>query len=231
MSKEPKVLIAIPTAGGLHERTSMWMTEVCRQKENLDRFVPGTFRGRPVDHVRNVICRLVLKRDYTHVLFIDSDIELPLDAVDLMLATQRQITESTGRPVMVTGCYPILLQSGLNWVMSDRGQDGHYHCFKRHHDQAHPYRVDASGGGCLLVPREILAVVDPAWFLWIERPDGTQMSEDIYFFDKMNRLGFYTWADPSVLCKHYKEIELLSLTELIEREVEQRVQEIIKQQD
>lgn len=225
---EPKVLIAIPTAGGLHERTSMWQTVVCLRHPN---YIPRTFRGRPVDHVRNGICRLVLQQDYTHVLFIDSDTEPPLDAVERLLQTQQELTQSTGRAVMTTGCYRVMLQSGLCWVMSDRGDDGHYHCFKKHHDPSRPYRVAASGGGCLLVPREILAVVDPAWFLWIERPDGSQMSEDIYFFDKMNTVGFETWADPQVICKHYKELELSSLAELIEREVEQRVNKIIQQRN
>jgi len=227
MNTEPKVLIAIPTAGGLHERTSIWQTIVCSRNSN---YTPGVFRGRPVDHVRNGIIRLFLQHTgLTHLLLIDSDTEPPLDAVERLLATQQKITRSTGRPVMTTGCYPVLMHEGLCWALADQGTDGHYRLIKRHKDPVRPSRVDAGGAGCLLIPREILASTPAPWFLWIERPDGSQMSEDIYFFDRMNAAGYQTWADPQVICKHYKEIELTSLTELIEREVQRRVTETQKQ--
>jgi len=58
-------------------------------------------------------------------------------------------------------------------------------------------KVDAVGGGCLLIHREVLAKVPRPWFS--AREGGT---EDFYFCRKAKQAGFEIYGDMSVICDH-----------------------------
>ena len=203
-----KVLIAIPTGGGVHEQTAMWVSKVAKCRNN---FIPATFRGRPTDYSRNAMVRIFLSDEsLTHLLFIDSDMEPPIDAVDRLLSRRMPI---------VAGCYPVTMSDGLNWALSIKGDDGHHHLIKQLPDKDNLFPVDGAGAGCLMIRREVLAQLPWPWFRWIERPDGSQVSEDIFFCDKAIAAGWPIYADPQVICYHYKTLNVPTLKQSLERQI------------
>ena len=190
-----KILMTIPTRGGVHENTSA----VASKLESRPDVEFAIAKGRPEDYTRNGSVRVCLEnRQFTHLFFIDSDTEPPLDCIDRLLALDAPLA---------SGIYPLLMPSGLKWSVSNRGTDGKYRLIDRTPSEE-PFMADAGGAGCLLIRRDVFDRVKWPWFKWIEKQDGSQISEDIYFFKKANFKGLRLKVDPQVICNHYKEVNL-----------------------
>lgn len=206
MEIENKILIVVPTAGGIHEMTAAAITNIARR--------PGVnviyAKGRPHDYARNCAVRMFLQHECTHLLFIDSDIEPPQDVVERLLLHRKPV---------VTGCYPVGMAHGLKWALTRRTADGHHRCLERLPSLTDPFVVDASGAGCLLIRRDVFTTLGWPWFKWVQQADGHQTGEDIYFGDCCRRHGIPIVADPTVLCRHYKTLDLLTLMLLKEKRI------------
>jgi len=199
-----RILAGFPTAGGMNEMTSAFMAHMARRAD----VCPVPVKGRPSDYARNYLVRMLLASgpDVTHLFMVDSDTEPPLDALDRLLALNTPLA---------VGCYPVHMQHGLRWALANKDSDGRYRLLDRLPSPDEPFEVDAGGAGCLLVHRTVFASVRWPWFRWIERKDGSQMSEDIFFFRKANRTGLRVTVDPQVICNHYKTVNLTDLMRLI----------------
>lgn len=199
MAKAHKVLVAVPTAGGLHQMTAAIVAILARRSDVELAIV----EGRPADYVRNTVVKTLLDSSgLSHVFFLDSDIEPPLDCLDRLLAVEAPL---------VTGAYPVLMPDGLRWALADKDADRRYRLLKRLESTTEPFLVHAGGAGCLLVRRDVFDKVKWPWFRWVEMPDGSQISEDIYFFRKCNEAGLRVTVEPQVLCNHYKTLNLTAL--------------------
>jgi hypothetical protein len=194
-----KVLAGVPTRGGVHEMTTAFMAHLARRAD----VCPVLVKGRPEDFVRNNLVRTVLAAPATtHLFIMDSDTEPPRDVLDRLLALDVPIA---------SGCYPLLMRNGLRWSLANKDSDGRYRLLEWLPSDEQPFEVDAGGAGCLLITREVFEKIKWPWFHWIERKDGSQLSEDIYFFRKCNRAGLRVLVDPQVVCNHYKTINLTAL--------------------
>lgn len=194
-----KILLAIPTDGGLHARTSA-CAALLAQRPDTDYI---TVTGRPADYARNGAVRLFGENpEYTHLFFLDSDTEPPLDVIDRLLAVDSPLA---------VGCYALLMPEGLRWALSIRGDDGRYRLLKELPYPDRPFNVDAAGAGCLLIRRDVFDKVKWPWFKWVEHADGAQMSEDVYFFDQCRAAGIPLVCDPRVRCYHYKTVDITRL--------------------
>jgi len=203
MSKQQKILLGIPNTGSINDRESAVVTFLAKRHDVY--YLPGN--GRPVDFVRNNLIRIFLQaKDYTHLFFLDSDTEPPLDCLDRLLALDVPLA---------TGCYPVFMQHGLRWALANKDEDRHYRLLDRLSSFDEPFDVDAGGAGCLLVRRDLLEKICWPWFKWDELEDGTQISEDIFFFRKCNDAGYRVKVDPLVVCEHYKTTNLTMLMRLV----------------
>lgn len=206
-----KVLIATPTSGGLHERVCAWREFISHRYRDRVKFADINdlyiiAQGRPVDFVRNGLIRIFLAADFTHLFLLDSDTEPPLDAIERLLALNAPLA---------SGCYPVLMHEGLRWALLNAGTDRLYRLLERLPSQDLPFVVDAGGAGCLLIRRDVFSKVKWPWFKWFEREDGTQESEDIFFFRKCNEAGLKVTVDPSVICNHFKTINITDLMRMV----------------
>lgn len=205
MTQQRRILLAIPTGGGLDHQTSAVAARLS-QRADVE-FVVA--QGRPVDYVRNGIVRQMLEHpQFTHLFLLDSDVEPPLDCIDRLLALDAPIA---------TGCYAVHMHGGLRWALARRGEDGHYRLLGRLDSQDTPFAVDAGGAGCLLIKRGVLEAMAWPWFRWVENEDGSQISEDIWFFDRARQCGYSVTVEPTVICRHYKRFNVTGLLEMVER--------------
>ncbi|HIJ66808.1 MAG TPA: hypothetical protein HPP51_00795 [Planctomycetes bacterium] len=205
-----KILLIIPTGGGVHERTAAVAAHLSRE-ENVDM---GIMRGRPGCYNRNNAVRIFLaNKQYTHLFFLDSDTEPPLDAIEKLLKCNALIA---------TGCYAVQMRDGLRWAMAYRDSVGKYWLQKKRPSKKIRFRVDAAGAGCLLIHRKVLEAIKWPWFRWLENEDGTQISDDIFFFKKAAEHGFTAICEPAVECRHYKEMEITQLMKLLEQAKEKK---------
>lgn len=201
MSSQPSILLAVPTAGGVHEQTAATVAHLAARPASAYQVTLAFVRGRPHDYARNAAVRAFIRSPHSHLMFIDSDVEPPLDVIDRLLALDVPVA---------TGCYPVGVGQ-VKWALCQKDDAGGYHCLS-HLPSAEPFVVDACGAGCLLIRRDAATTLGWPWFKWVERADGYQMGEDVFFGRRCAERGVPIIAEPGVLCKHYKTIDLLSLT-------------------
>jgi len=179
--------------------TAMFMA-ACAQRGDT---MVMTIKGRPVDYARNNAVRLFLKNKvFTHLFFIDSDISSTIDTIDKLLALEAPLA---------SGCCNVVGGKGLVWACLNKDKSGVYHLLNDLPDNQKPFYCDGSGAGCLLIRRDVFDKIAWPWFQWIERENGTQMSEDVYFCQKANNAGLRVRFDPKVHCDHFKIVNLKTL--------------------
>ena len=193
-----KVLLGIPTRSQLSCETSAYMAALSRRPD----VSPMPVAGRPEDFCRNGLVRIFLSQpNLTHLFMLDSDIGPPLDALDRLLALDAPLA---------AGRYSLLMGAGLRWSVSNCS-GGKYRLMSELPSYTEPFECDGGGAGCLLIRRDVFDKVKWPWFKWIENADGSQTSEDIYFFKKANLKGYRLKVDPAVICNHYKETNITAL--------------------
>jgi len=203
----------VPTAGHVHVRNAAFCEyQAMRQKEPLEvNGIPLSICSSkaidcPVDYNRNqAVSMFLAKGSWTHLFFLDSDVEPPLDAIDRLLALEAPVA---------TGLYPLMLREGLRWAVLNKDAGGVYRCRKALDFVDAPFQVDGAGAGCLLIRRDILSDMSWPYFRWDLTAPGRKTGEDVFFSKKLNASGVRITVDPTVLCKHYKEIDLLQLMQV-----------------
>ena len=197
---KPKILIAVPTMGYVHAYLVNiilgWVAAAMQHGRYSLNFYT-TVNVQPVDNARNEIVEEFLRGDSTHLLFIDSDTLPPLDAIEKMLAHDKDI---------VTGITAIVeSDDGLNFYrkwnvvgMNDK------------HVQAHTgfFQAKACGSSFLLIKRKVFeGLPKPHYrFLYTDSAKGEPVivSEDIHFTANATDAGFELWVDTELIAKHYK---------------------------
>ncbi|MGH2271388.1 hypothetical protein ACQ9LF_06275 [Anaerohalosphaeraceae bacterium U12dextr] len=155
--------------------------------------------ARPIDYNRNNAVRMFLENpQYTHLMFIDSDTEPPLDAMEKLIDCRAPIA---------SGVYRLAMPSGIKWAVLDNC-DGTYHLRESLPSTTDRFIADAGGAGCLLVERIVFESIGWPWFKFVERKDGRLLGEDVYFFKRANKAGFRAVFDPSVRCIHHKTLPI-----------------------
>lgn len=194
-NEKTKIMIGIPYYDGIEPPV---LTAVYAMAEVHDLAIVR-MKARPHDYARNQLIRIFLGYpELSHLFFIDSDTTPPPDSLEKLVAMNAPVA---------SGVYHIPTETGLKWAVLNR-IDGNYKMLPEKQLPAAPFIADAAGAGCLLVRRNVLEEVPWPWFRWIERKDGTQLSEDVYFCKKLNRRNIRIAIDPSVRCIHHKKIGL-----------------------
>jgi hypothetical protein len=151
--------------------------------------------GLIVDFILKVSCDVVanrtamvkeaIERGNTHILFVDSDMYFPSDAVLKLLAHNKDIVgvEYNKRK------FPLELAV-------DTGE---------HQDTL--YQAKAVGTGLLLIKLSIFEKMkDDVWFNFGRNAEGeTVMGEDVWFCNVAWDAGFEVWCDPTIKTGHIGE--------------------------
>ena len=139
--------------------------------------------------------------NFRWLLFVDTDVFLPPDAISRLLSHQQPI---------VSGIYWTKSDPPLPVVVKEFGNGPIWKVEPA--EQIVP--IDASGLGCCLIDMVVIDAFDRAGVSyfnqnWLHGHDGQQTpvdkGEDYYFFVQARELGFQAYADPNVLCEHYDE--------------------------
>jgi len=191
-----RILFVIPTDEAIAGRTSAIAAVLSARPDTVNIVTIG----RPHDYTRNSSIRCFLGApEFTHLFFLDSDVEPPLDVIDKLLALNCPLA---------TGCYPIMDEDSVAWALARIKTDRRYRLLQLL-ELDKPFEVDGGGAGCLLIRRDVFDKVKWPWFKWTEEENGYQEGEDFYFFRKCNEAGLAVMADPEIICEHRKTIGLL----------------------
>jgi GT2 family glycosyltransferase len=168
-----------------------------------------TYRVQPVDRARNQIVDFFLKGNYTHLFFIDSDTIPPTNALEKLIAHDKDI---------VSGMTPILHHDKekdvwgtfFNTFWMDKNEETGEVITRCPEPNTGLVEIQRFGGSCLLIKRNVFEKMKRPYFQFILKEDGLnhQKSEDVYFADTARELGIKLWADTSVVCQHAKDVIL-----------------------
>lgn len=204
-----RILIAIPNLGAIHPllviKLVRWCTMPTKGVSEVSLFMPSN--NYPHDSARNFCVEHFLKTEMTHLLFIDSDVVPPDDALEKLIAADQPF---------ITGLYPSMRQTPAGeivkvfnaFVYGDDGNGG-YGLLPIMGGEGGIAPIDRAGAGCLLIAREVIEKVGQPWFKFQYRENGIMyFGEDIDFCKKAQDAGYQLYAHADVKCNHFKTIML-----------------------
>lgn len=162
----------------------------------------GVAANRYAVHVARNIAVSELPSDATHLFFVDNDVWLQRDAINLLLDVPCDIA---------LGCYAQITKAGRIAPHIAIFADGQWL-----HEPFDGVRADVQWGGtgCMLIRREVFEALEFPWFQWpIELRDGKvkETSDDVDFCRRATSAGFTIGAHGNVFCGHDKQIDSAAL--------------------
>lgn len=174
---EPHVTIVIPSQTMVHANFAVSLAAMVGFREGI-RFTIANVKG--TYHIMNRThgAREAIKKNASHVLFIDSDMAFPQDALVRLLAADKDII-GTNYVQRAPPHRSLVVPKG-NTAQEVSGV----------------VEVDRLPTGFLLIKTEVFGKIEEPWFLtpWdIEAKDI--QSEDYFFCDLACKHGFAIWMD------------------------------------
>ena len=205
ISRKNRVLISVPNQGWVHRNVIFAVIELLQDQRVQTTLIMPTHS--PYEHNMNRIALDCVKGEYDFWLNIDADnppMRNPLDLVFLDL-------DVVACPTPQWHDGGVKDERPYYFVACDKaGVDGGY---KEHLVKDNLQEVDAIGSGCMLVARRVLTVVRKP-FERIYDDDGLVIKgADFNFCDKAKFYGFRIFAHYGYPCRHYKEIDMVSMIE------------------
>ncbi len=206
-----KLYVAVPSIGTVCDVQTYALRQLERDYGDRIEFVyPANCTHRKFhDFARNEMVEDFLKSDCDLIWFLDSDVSPPPHVLDLV-TKYGEHWDLAGAP------YPVFMTpegySGPQVVMCVYTNDG----FGMHASKV-PYTgtamVDGLATGCLFIKREVFSKLSKPYFEFKFSPESKQLTEgeDLGFCRKVNELGYKFFTDFSMVCKHYKTVDLLEV--------------------
>lgn len=194
MTEKAKVFIGIPLPDSVHSEffRTFYQAQLLLPEEGAA-FCEFVKWGNTVNN-RNDLVKTMLKGDYTHLFFMDSDMSFPPATLSRLLQHKKDI---------VGGYY------------TTKVQPFHGTAFIEDHENGIPWRtyspsssdnlkqVAAIATGCMLIKRKVLESMKWPWFYYKPAPDKETFStEDTAFCLDARERGFEVWCDFTIKCGH-----------------------------
>ncbi len=199
----PEVFIAMPMAKTqmLHVETAGY----CAMMNQLPQIKWGHVNSISPEFSRNSLIEHHFHNDptWTHMFFLDTDVVPPKDCMRILLSADADV---------ITGMYPLFIQGKVCWAAQEAGTTDWLLLSDELPNE--PYKITAAGGGCLLVRKEVLVDVGYPWFenhyqeIFKNDGNGLRNGEDVDFCMKVVEKGYDIYAEPSVICKHYNQVDM-----------------------
>lgn len=142
-------------------------------------------RGTIIPQQRAVLVRMAMEAEATHILFIDSDMRVPPDALFRLLAHNEPIVAcnySTRRsPILPTAEHR---EHGYLFTPPDAEELA---------------EVTQCGMGLMLVDMQVFARIPQPWFaIGFNKVDAEYTGEDFFFCQKARDAGYRIWIDQAL---------------------------------
>lgn len=160
----------------------------------------------PIDKARELICEQALIVNAPYVWFVDDDTVPPSNAIKMLLFTLEQHPEAAA----IGGVYCVREDPPMPLVFSDNGKGINWDW-----KVGEVFETWAMGAGCLLIRTEALKKIEKPWFKTVDVAVGEAsapgtipinrlfVGEDVYFCNKVQKVGYKILAHGGVLCDHW----------------------------
>ncbi len=169
------ILIATPTRDQMYAGFTVDLV-------NLVSFCKTGFmvtQGTILPNLRNLLAGKAVENDYSHVLFIDSDMRFPCNTVDRLLAHDVGIVGANCKQ-----------RTQDEWTARKEGK------FITSENKTGLEEVDTIGMGVTLIKTDILTSLREPWFSTpYDQESRKHIGEDVYFCQMAKARGFSIWID------------------------------------
>ena len=167
-------------------------------------------RGTNAVTARNHCVHEMLKKDYTHLFFMDSDMVFPDGTLKRLLS----------HDVDIVGGFYVRKRNGFfpnAFLLGERPRNKYVTEWVTDFKE-----VEGIGTGCLLIKRAVFESIKCPWFeyKWNGEPTGKMITEDLIFCDKAKNAGFKIYCDGKIRCGHVGSTILWPQEEPMKNKVE-----------
>lgn len=145
--------------------------------------------GCDVAHNRNKIVTQLLDKDYTHVLFVDSDMQFEPDTLQRMLEHDKDILG------LAANRRKLPLESVVKPLDGDITKPLPKELFE----------AESCGTGMMLIKSGVFEYLPAPWFEFTYDEKGERVGEDVEFCRKARMAGYDIHVDPTIPIKHLGE--------------------------
>ena len=188
-----KLLIGVPTTDYVHAEFMKSLTalerKLIREGTDMDeKIIAGTL----VYHARNKIAQIAMNEDYTHVLWLDSDMTFGDSIVDDLLFCGKDMVCGAfiGRRPMFTPCVYDDVHAFPPGKVKTFGTE--------------PFRVDGCGFAMVLMKTDVLRRVKEKYGTCFT--PTVDFGEDLMFCERAKGAGTEIWCEPTVRPGHIAHI-------------------------
>jgi hypothetical protein len=204
-SKQPmKICVVVPThtmvpADFMYDLANLMKVTAQAMPESVA-FGLNMVQGTYVHSARDELLQGMIEDEVTHILWLDSDMTFPPDALIQLLQRQKPVVGINYSTKSPTGKFVALKE--VDW----EGKTGSTRLVTSE-ESTGVEEVEALGFGMVLMKTAFLKNLPPRpWFFfeWLGGPRGLQIGEDVYFCRILKEMGvpIYVDHDLSKECGH-----------------------------
>jgi hypothetical protein len=176
-----KILVGLPNTGTFPMETVSSLTNLKNPAEAAYMFISGSL----IYKARENIADEMLKHDFTHLLFVDSDMSFPPDALKKLVSHDKDIV--SGRAHKRVANFEPCFYKKCDWKEAII-----------YHDYPEGLiEVAAVGMAFCLIKREVFEKVSKPWF-----NPTFDIGEDLAFCMRAQEAGFKIWVDTDLEIGH-----------------------------
>jgi len=225
---KPSIWIGLPNLGVMETVLSRRLREWYKSSKYRITIAEAT-GYRPIELAVNNLLKQYLASDCDYLFLINSDECLPMDALDRLLAHDKDVVGPLGlRWDRVQGPMPCVgVREGGGNVAQELARHFEHPEFidpipsaSRYIQPTHGYkglkRCDRIGNSGLLLKRRVVEAIPLGTFRLEMSDDRTELygSEDFIWCDAIRAAGFEIWVDCDLLLDHYRKVNLATVTRL-----------------
>jgi len=183
-----KIAIGMPTTGSVKSQTMFSVFNLVTHSK-----IPLYLVVREAAYVhtnREEIARKILNSAATHLLFIDSDMSFKPDALDKLVARDRDIIGASYNYRQLPLKSTIVIQDEKGNILKKDLPDGTFECA-------------AISLGFALIKTSVFKKIPHPWFFYEHDDKGNiTCGEDVWFCRKAKEAGFKIYCDPTIEVGH-----------------------------
>lgn len=181
-----KLAICIPSRDTVHAGFALSLSKITSKltEQNVEHTVLFNL-GTVIPQQRNSLVDEALDWGATHILWLDSDMHLPANTVEILLSHNKDI---------VAAAYSTRVPPYKSTAFVDADD------LDLRLDQKNGlHKIFAVGMGCMLVSTEVYKVIGKPWHTYLYNNDSQDLSgEDIYFCKCANDAGVDIYVDATL---------------------------------
>ena len=148
-----------------------------------------------VHDARNKSAEMAVEGGFTHIMFIDSDMQFPANSMQKLLELDKDIVGGLYYRRQVPHMPTLNVIEGDSIVIPTLDK----------YPMDKPFKIFSVATGFLMVKTSVFKKIPAPWFGFGKYKGKKEMGEDVFFCRKANDHGFEVWCDPTIPLGHVGE--------------------------